>query len=107
MKADFNENEQLVITSFGMPEKMALRWWYEQLSELDIEFEFEKHLIINHKQSDIRAVDETPREKNILYCSFCGKTQQEVSKLIAGPGTYICNECVALCNEIIAEKVVG
>lgn len=38
MKADFNENEQLVITSFGMPEKMALRWWFEQLPGNNIEF---------------------------------------------------------------------
>jgi len=40
---------------------------------------------------------------NTLYCSFCGKGQQEVKKLIAGPSVYICDECVALCNEIIAE----
>ncbi len=38
-----------------------------------------------------------------LNCSFCGKTQKEVGKLIAGPGIYICNECVELCGEIIAE----
>jgi ATP-dependent Clp protease ATP-binding subunit ClpX len=37
-------------------------------------------------------------------CSFCGKPKNEVSKLIAGPGVYICNECVGLCNEIIAEE---
>lgn len=41
-----------------------------------------------------------------LECSFCGKNQKEVKKLIAGPGTYICNECVALCNDIIAEEIV-
>jgi ATP-dependent Clp protease ATP-binding subunit ClpX len=38
-----------------------------------------------------------------LFCSFCGKSQGEVRKLIAGPAVYICDECVALCNEIIAE----
>ncbi|MBX6423312.1 ATP-dependent Clp protease ATP-binding subunit ClpX [Thermosulfurimonas sp. F29] len=38
-----------------------------------------------------------------LHCSFCGKSQQEVRKLIAGPSVYICDECVELCNEIIAE----
>ena len=40
-----------------------------------------------------------------LFCSFCGKSQGEVKKLIAGPGAYICNECVALCNDIIAEEL--
>lgn len=37
------------------------------------------------------------------YCSFCGKSQHEVKKLIAGPAAFICNECVALCVEIIGE----
>ncbi|MDQ7782973.1 MAG: ATP-dependent Clp protease ATP-binding subunit ClpX [Desulfomonilaceae bacterium] len=39
-----------------------------------------------------------------LYCSFCGKSQDEVRKLIAGPTVYICDECIELCNEIIAEE---
>ncbi|MFO7728684.1 MAG: ClpX C4-type zinc finger protein, partial [Desulfonatronovibrio sp.] len=38
-----------------------------------------------------------------LCCSFCGKTQEEVDRLIAGPDVYICNECVHLCDEIIAQ----
>ncbi|MCB9676231.1 MAG: hypothetical protein H6737_14005 [Alphaproteobacteria bacterium] len=37
-----------------------------------------------------------------LCCSFCGKASTEVKKLIAGPSVYICDECVALCNEILA-----
>ena len=41
---------------------------------------------------------------NILSCSFCGKTQHRVHKLIAGPSVYICNECVDLCNEVINEE---
>ena len=40
-----------------------------------------------------------------LSCSFCGKSQKEVKKLIAGPTVYICNECIELCNDIIAEEV--
>ena len=40
-----------------------------------------------------------------LRCSFCGKTQKEVRKLIAGPGVYICDECVTLCGEIIADEI--
>ena len=41
---------------------------------------------------------------NDLVCSFCGKNQEEVKKLIAGPSVYICDECIGLCNEIIAEE---
>ena len=41
----------------------------------------------------------------LLYCSFCGKSQHEVRKLIAGPSVYICDECVDLCNDIIREEV--
>jgi ATP-dependent Clp protease ATP-binding subunit ClpX len=40
----------------------------------------------------------------LLKCSFCGKSQKQVRKLIAGPGVYICDECIELCNEIIAEE---
>ena len=43
--------------------------------------------------------------KNILYCSFCGKSQHEVRKLIAGPTVFICDECVDLCNDIIHEEL--
>ncbi len=43
-------------------------------------------------------------KNNILTCSFCGKSQNEVRKLIAGPTVYICDECVELCNDIIAEE---
>jgi ATP-dependent Clp protease ATP-binding subunit ClpX len=41
------------------------------------------------------------RPEEILRCSFCGKSQNEVKKLIAGPSVYICNECIDICNEII------
>ena len=43
--------------------------------------------------------------KGNLSCSFCGKSQKEVKKLIAGPSVYICDECIALCNDIIAEEL--
>jgi hypothetical protein len=39
-----------------------------------------------------------------LTCSFCNKNQSEVAKLVAGPGVYICNECINLCNQIIAQE---
>jgi ATP-dependent Clp protease ATP-binding subunit ClpX len=44
--------------------------------------------------------------ERLLYCSFCGKSQHEVRKLIAGPSVFICDECVALCNDIIEEEVL-
>ena len=49
----------------------------------------------------------TDSDKNtkLLYCSFCGKSQHEVRKLIAGPSVYICDECVDLCNDIIREEI--
>jgi ATP-dependent Clp protease ATP-binding subunit ClpX len=50
----------------------------------------------NHGKSD---------EGKLLYCSFCGKSQHEVRKLIAGPSVFICDECVELCNDIIREEM--
>ncbi len=44
-------------------------------------------------------------EKGQLKCSFCGKAQEQVRKLVAGPGVYICDECIELCNEIIEEEI--
>ena len=44
-------------------------------------------------------------DDKLLYCSFCGKSQHEVRKLIAGPSVYVCDECVELCNDIIREDV--
>ena len=51
----------------------------------------------------VRAPEEAVANE-FLLCSFCGKAQSDVEKLIAGPGVYICNECVALCEEIIEEE---
>jgi ATP-dependent Clp protease ATP-binding subunit ClpX len=45
------------------------------------------------------------RRTHNLVCSFCGKTQEEVRKLVAGPGVYICDECVELCNDILTEEL--
>ena len=49
--------------------------------------------------------ENTSVDGKILYCSFCGKSQHEVRKLIAGPSVYICDECVELCNDIIREEL--
>ena len=52
------------------------------------------------------ALDKSKGDK-ILYCSFCGKSQHEVRKLIAGPSVFVCDECIELCNDIIREEVQG
>ncbi len=51
-----------------------------------------------------KSTDSSSDSKNTLYCSFCGKSQHEVRKLIAGPNVFICNECVELCMDIIREE---
>src|SRR5688572_15181523 len=51
-----------------------------------------------------RKREDAPGGSN-LSCSFCGKNQKEVKKLIAGPTVYICDECIGLCNDIIAEEI--
>src|SRR5262250_3826159 len=52
-----------------------------------------------------RKRDDMSSGSGNLSCSFCGKSQKEVKKLIAGPTVYICDECIGLCNDIIAEEV--
>src|SRR5512133_1868591 len=49
----------------------------------------------------------TLEKRESLSCSFCGKSQKDVKKLIAGPTVYICDECIGLCNDIIAEEIAG
>src|SRR5207248_7776098 len=51
-----------------------------------------------------RKRDDMSAGSGNLSCSFCGKSQREVKKLIAGPTVYICDECIRLCNDIIAEE---
>jgi ATP-dependent Clp protease ATP-binding subunit ClpX len=50
------------------------------------------------------SMNKSPNSYGNLCCSFCGKSQKEVKKLIAGPGVYICDECIDLCNDIITEE---
>ncbi len=49
--------------------------------------------------------NKSQEDGKLLYCSFCGKSQHEVRKLIAGPSVFICDECVELCNDIIREEM--
>lgn len=50
--------------------------------------------------------DQGPTLPAVLYCSFCGKTQHEVNKLVAGPHVFICDECIDLCSDIIDEQLL-
>jgi len=50
--------------------------------------------------------DDKTLDNKLLYCSFCGKSQQDVKKLIAGPSVFVCDECVELCNDIIREELL-
>ncbi len=52
------------------------------------------------------AIDKS-KDGKLLYCSFCGKSQHEVRKLIAGPSVFVCDECIELCNDIIREEIQG
>ena len=58
----------------------------------------------DHRKSDMARPTDTNEQ---LLCSFCGKSQRQVKKLIAGPGVYICDECIDLCNEIIDEELTA
>ena len=49
--------------------------------------------------------DKKSGSEKLLYCSFCGKSQHEVKKLIAGPSVFICDECIDLCNDIIRDEI--
>ncbi len=54
-----------------------------------------------------KTMAEKKSGEKLLYCSFCGKSQHEVKKLIAGPSVFICDECIELCNDIIRDEVVA
>ena len=51
--------------------------------------------------------DKKGSSEKLLYCSFCGKSQHEVKKLIAGPSVFICDECIDLCNDIIRDETTS
>ena len=54
-----------------------------------------------------RVTDERPADEPDLRCSFCNKDQHDVRKLIAGPAVFICDDCVQLCSDIIADDTIG
>lgn len=108
-----NKEQKLVITTKGVIENMAVELWRERSR---CEGGFRDDALIFEElvlRKDIVPAPAPKRSESgggvkdgsgkLLYCSFCGKTQNEVEKLIAGPSVYICDECIALCNNIIEE----
>jgi len=61
--------------------------------------------LFRRKGPESNAKEQGTARKDLLVCSFCGKNAHQVRKLIAGPKVFICNECIDLCNDIIAEEV--
>ncbi len=74
-----------------------------EVSELEFDEDLDPQLFVLNGQSEPFGFDAVPRPSS-LRCSFCGKSERQVTKLIAGPGIYIPNECVDLCNQIIADE---
>ena len=70
-----------------------------------VPFLFEYHSVINRKGKRHMAEKKGSSSEKTLYCSFCGKSQHEVKKLIAGPSVFVCDECIELCNEIIRDEL--
>ena len=66
---------------------------------------FDKYLVISAKGIPHMAEKKGSSSEKTLYCSFCGKSQHEVKKLIAGPSVFVCDECIELCNEIIRDEL--
>ena len=63
-----------------------------------------------HEREDGRKTEHVRKKsgsEKLLYCSFCGKSQHEVKKLIAGPSVFICDRCIELCNDIIRDEIAG
>ena len=60
---------------------------------------------LRHVRASKREDMNVSTTETLVQCSFCGKSQKQVKKLIAGPGVYICEECIALCNDILIEEM--
>src|SRR5947207_3335696 len=63
-----------------------------------------RHVRASNKEIVMPTADVTEATHALVRCSFCGKSQKQVAKLIAGPGVYICDECIGLCVGIIEDE---
>lgn len=86
--------------------RQLLQWLFENYEERLADLEEEKALSkIESEVSEERRSANAPIEPKEISCSFCGKKQEEVTKVIAGPNAHICNECVELCNAIVGDVI--
>jgi hypothetical protein len=86
-------------------ELIAKALGYENWNILSAKIEATEPAASDHRSLSIAASRAAAPPPRILYCSFCGKSQHEVHKLIAGPTVFICDECVALCTDIVEGRV--
>jgi hypothetical protein len=86
----------------AMLELIAKAFGYENWNILSAKIEAAKPTASDERELSVAAQNNSPPPQ-ILYCSFCGKSQHEVRKLIKGPTSFICDECVDLCTEIVEE----
>ena len=87
--------------------RRLLRWLFESYEQRLADLEEEKALssVENQVTIEKRSISTSDNftKRQELGCSFCGKSQKVVAKLIAGPGVYICNECIEVCNLILED----
>jgi predicted DNA-binding transcriptional regulator AlpA len=79
---------------------------WQILDKLGLKKKEVREVALESSRSWVRPKRRSKRVEELMSCSFCSKTQKQVKKLIAGPGVYICNECIDLCNDIIVEEGV-
>jgi hypothetical protein len=82
-------------------ELIAIAFGYENWNILSAKVEAAEPLLTTQRPPSPSGTQNDAAPPKILYCSFCGKSQHEVQKLIAGPGVFICDECVDLCTDIV------
>jgi hypothetical protein len=90
VETTYSESLELIAKAFG----------YENWNVLSAKIDAAK------PRSGTPAGAQDPSLQEILYCSFCGKSQHDVRKLVAGPAVYICDECVDLCTDIVDEQLL-
>ena len=88
-------------------ELIAMAFGYENWNVLYAKIEAAAGPASEARSSPTQGEQNDPVPGKTLYCSFCGKSQHEVWKLIAGPHVFICNECVELCGDIVGPDVAG
>ena len=109
-RAELGRNQRMIPSKFselGRVYVSSESWRFAPLRSHVIDRIGRNRLILGHRGRTVMSDDSRGKNEDgkLLYCSFCGKSQHEVRKLIAGPSVFICDECVELCNDIIREEL--